>query len=66
MYHTGYIWKLISFWHWKNTEFSGEGEVPKHPLNNFSDFFFGKNSNFCEFKEDYTSRFSKQFENKIL
>ena len=30
----------------------------------FSDFFL--NSNFCDFTEDYTFSFSKQFEKKIL
>ena len=26
----------------------GEGKVPMPPLNNFSKFFFQKNSNFCD------------------
>ena len=29
-------------------------------MNNFSDFFL-ENRNFCDFKEDYTLEFSKQF-----
>ena len=38
---------------------------PYASLNNFSDFLFWKNSKFCDFKEDYTFRVSKQFEKKI-
>ena len=51
----------------KNTEFWCEvrGQSPDPQLNNFSDYFLNKNSNFCDFEKDYTSRFSKQFEKKI-
>ena len=33
------------------------------PLNNLVNFF-GKNSNFCDLKDDYTFRFLKKFETK--
>ena len=54
---------ISSFWHKKKTGFWGKSIVPM--LNNNVGDFFGKNSNFCEFKEDYTLAFSKQFEKKI-
>ena len=44
----------------------GKGNIPMTPLNNFSDFFWKKNNNnFCNYKEDYTFKFLKQFEKKI-
>ena len=35
----------------KSAGSGGEGEVSMPPLNNFSKFFFQKNSNFCDITE---------------
>ena len=47
------IKKIRGFW--------GKGFILMLPLNYFGDFF-GKNGSFCNLKENYIYRFSKQFE----
>ena len=64
-YRKGYIFQLKSFGIKQTRGFWGEGIILMPPLNNFSDFFLEKNDTFCDFKKDYTFRFSKQFEKKV-